>query len=364
MIIYALLGIIVILLAALALVFLRKPADSGQPLMLMQQQLEGLRAQLSDSLNKNTESLNRQLNSITEQVNGQLSTVTARMVDSQKIVGDRLDNAARVVADVQKSLGSLGQATDRIYEVGKDIASLQEILKAPKLRGTLGELFLGDLLSQMLVDGNYTLQHRFKSGETVDAVINIGKYSVPVDSKFPLENFRRIVEAQNDADKKAARKKFVTDVKKHIDAISTKYILHDEGTFDFALMYIPAENVYYETIIRDENSGEAESISTYALSKKVIPVSPNSFYAYLQAIILGLRGMKIEKSAQEIIKQLARLKGDFERFNKEFEILGGHITNIKNKYDEAAKRLGNFNDKLTGTGESDLEKLPVSGTGI
>ena len=178
----------------------------------------------------------------------------------------------------------------------------------------------------------------------------LGNGMVPVDSKFPLENFKRVIETTDEAGQRAARKQFARDVKKHIDAIASKYILPDEGTFDFALMYIPAENVYYETIIKDEDSAEA-SLSAYALSKRVIPVSPNSLFAYLQAIVLGLRGLRIEKSAQEIIAHLARLKGDFARFNEEFDTLGKHITNVKNRYDDAAKRLEKFDNKLQSSGD-------------
>jgi len=346
-----LLIIVIILLAGIIFWQLRKPQSPDQSSLLIQQQLETLRNQMGESLKVNTATVNQQMVAIIEQVNKQLNSVTGQMIAAQQNVGDRLDNATRVVADVQKGLGSLTQASERIYEVGKDIASLQEILRAPKLRGMLGELFLGDLIAQLLPAAHYTLQHKFKSGETVDAVIRLGQGLVPIDSKFPLENFRRIMETQNEPDRKAARKKFVGDVKKHIDAITTKYILPDEGTFDFALMYVPAENVYYETIIRDDTPDET-SISSYALERRVIPVSPNSFYAYVQAIVLGLRGMRIEKSAQEIIRQLARLKGDFTRFQEDFDVLGKHITNIKNKYDDSSRRLENFSDKLLNAGEA------------
>lgn len=353
----AFLLIVVTVMVFLLLQQTRKPAED-RSMLLMQQQLENLRLQLSDSLKNNTDSVNRQMSSIIEQVNKQLGSVTGQMLDAQKTVGERLDNAARVVSEVQKGLGSLTQASERIYEVGKDIASLQEILRAPKLRGGLGELFLGDLLAQVLPNANFTLQYKFKTGETVDAIVQLGLGMVPVDAKFPLENFRRMIETSVEADRKANRKKFVADVKRHIDAIASKYILPDEGTFDFALMYIPAENVYYETIIRDEALGEESSISAYALERRVIPVSPNSFYAYMQAIVLGLRGMRIEKSAQEIIRQLARLKGDFSRFTDDFDVLGKHITNLKNKYDDSSRRLSTFGDKLAGTGDDHPAQLP------
>ncbi|HSG05234.1 MAG TPA: DNA recombination protein RmuC, partial [Nitrospiria bacterium] len=171
------------------------------------------------------------------------------------------------------------------------------------------------------------------------------------DSKFPLENFKRVIDAQNDDERKAARKKFTTDVKKHIDAIADKYILPDEGTFPFALMYIPAENVYYETIIKDEKFGEEKSLSAHALGRKVIPVSPNSLFAYLQAIVMGLKGLQIEKSAREIIDHLERLRGDFEKFRKDFEIIGSHLNNARGKYDDAEKRLDRFGDRLISAGE-------------
>jgi DNA recombination protein RmuC len=350
--------ITVIVLLAFVLWQLAKPAAADQSLILLQKQLDSLRQQMTTSLTSNTQVVNQQMSAIIEQVNRQLNTVTAQMVDAQKNVGDRLDSASRAVADVQKGLGSLTQASERIFEVGKDISSLQEILRTPKLRGSLGELFLGDLLAQVLPNAHYTLQYKFRSGETVDAVIRLGAGLVPIDSKFPLENFQRIFAAADEAERKAMRKKFNADVKKHIDAVAVKYILPDEETFDFALMYIPAENIYYETIIRDEALGEEGSLCSYALQRRVIPVSPNSFYAYIQAIVLGLRGLRIEKSAQEILRQLGRLKGDFTRFQEEYEILGKHITNVKNKYDESSRRLGNFGDKLLNTGEEPPANLP------
>lgn len=336
----------VIIITLIILLYKKSPQQDTQSNLLIQQQMDALRKQVGDSLTGNIGLINQQISGLTEQVNKQLSSVASQLLDSQKTVGERLDNASKVVGEVNKSIGQLSEATERVFDVGKDIASLQEILRAPKLRGNIGEFFLGDLLSQILPPAFYTLQHTFKSGEKVDAVIKLGQGLVPVDSKFPLENFKKIIEMSSpEKEKNQARRKFVGDVKKHIDAISSKYILPDEGTFDFALMYIPAENVYYETIIKDDEETES-SISGYAMERKVIPVSPNSFYAYLQAIVLGLRGMRIEESAKNIMKALSRLTGEFQKFRNDFETLGGHITKAAGKYDETFKKMEKFGEKL------------------
>ncbi|HEX7228237.1 MAG TPA: DNA recombination protein RmuC, partial [Candidatus Binatia bacterium] len=251
--------------------------------------------------------------------------------------------------------GGLEEANRKIYEVGKDIASLQEILRSPKLRGGLGEFFLEDLLAQVLPPQHFTTQYGFRSGEKVDAVIRLGSSLVPVDAKFPLENFKRIIDITVDGDQARAKRQFAADVKKHIDAIATKYILPDEGTYDFALMYIPAENVYYEIIIKDDST-EEKSLSYYAMSKRVIPVSPNCFYAYLQAIVLGLKGMTIEQRAKEIIECLSRLQGDFTRFRDEFGVLGKHLGHAQSSYQNAEKRVEQLGQKLAlaNAGEAEL----------
>lgn len=324
----------IITLIAVFLIFIKLQAPAKEPqndkaIDLIQKQMEEMRG-----------SINRLYPDLTN---------TLQNVD--KNVNSRLDNAAKIIGDVSRKLGEVHETTKHVQELSKDISSLQEILRAPKLRGGMGELFLGDLLKQVLPPSRYQEQYRFKSGEKVDAVIILKEGMVPVDSKFPLENFRRVVEAKDEALKLAARKQFVRDIKKHIDDISRKYILPDEGTFDFALMYIMAENVYYEVIIKDENLEDEKSVFKYAIDHKVIPVSPNSFYGYLQTILLGLRGMRIEEQAQEILRNLARLEGDFERVMNDFSTMGKHLKDTYTKYEDAEKRLNKFGDKLTSLEE-------------
>lgn len=282
--------------------------------------------------------LQNQLGTLQERIDRFGETVSTSLQKSSDSMNDRLNNAAKVVGDLREKVG-------QIHEVGKAAAELVNIMRAPKLRGGMGELFLGDLLAQILPPEHYSLQHAFKSGEKVDAAIQVGGRLVPVDAKFPYENFRRVVDAGSDADRAAARKQFQRDVKKHIDAIAGKYILPDEGTYDFALMYVPAENVYYETIIKQE-AGEEHELLGYALQKRVIPVSPNSFYAYLQTILLGLRGMKVEQRAQEILAALGRLRGDFDKLEDNFRVLGKHLTNATGSYAETEKSLTKLDAKL------------------
>lgn len=307
--------------------------ERGEETLMLQQQLVDLRNETRQSLSQLTEQMGQRLHSHQE-----------LLMRSQETLGVRLDNAAKVVGDVQNKLGQLHQATNRVVEISKDIASLQDILKPPKLRGGLGELLLTDLLTQTIPKGHYEFQYQFKSGERVDAIITLGERLVPIDAKFPLENFRRYIEADDEDTKKRARKEFSNNVKKHIDTIAEKYIRPAERTFDFALMYIPAENVYYETIVKDESAGD--SISDYAMRKKVIPVSPNTFYSYLQTILLGLRGMRLEERVEDVLKHLQALRGDFGRFGDDFDTLGKHLRNSLQKYEDANKDLDKLGARL------------------
>jgi len=296
--------------------------------------------------------MQQQIGHLTQNINQQLQSMSGQF---RKTTGD----IGTTLGDVKKDLGKMEAVTQEVLSKAKNIANLENLLRAPKFRGGLGELFLGDLLAQILPPAHFNLQYTFKSGEKVDAVIKIGENLVPIDSKFPLENFKKFSEEKEGKEREGLRKRFAADVKKHIQDIARKYIVPDEGTYDFALMYIPAENVYYETILKDESFSEDRSIFTHALSNKVIPVSPNSFFAYLQVIVLGLKGMKIEKDAQVIFRSLSRLQGDLKRFSRDFQILGSHLGNAKSRFDDAEKKLARFSDKLELVGAETPKQLPV-----
>ena len=205
-----------------------------------------------------------------------LKTTNMRLDAQGRAFNERLDSAAKIISGVQKNIGEMS-------EIGRGMKELQDFLKNPKLRGNIGEQVLNELLKQYLPKESFNLQYVFKSGERVDAAIKTSAGIIPVDSKFPMENFRKMGRANTVENKTLFEKKFVQDVKKHIDDISKKYILTEEGTIDYALMYIPSEAVYYEVV---NNS----SLFDYAGVKRVLPVSPTTFYAYLKAILMSFEG--------------------------------------------------------------------------
>jgi DNA recombination protein RmuC len=264
-----------------------------------------------------------------------------------RVVGEKVEGSISVFGDVRERLGELTKRTRDIEEVGKSITSLQEALRAPKFRGGFGELGLERLLADSLPQGSYCLQHRFRNCETVDAVVRIGGNLVPIDAKFPfpLEDFERMVTTDSQEEQLQLHRQFTRTIRKHIDDVS-KYILPDEKTFDFALMYIPAENIYYETIVRCPQLSEESDIYFHCLKKRVFPVSPNSFYAYLQAIVLGLKGLQVEKSARDILGRLERLQAGFQSFQDDYEIIGRHISHAAAKHTEAAGKLNALSGRL------------------
>lgn len=319
-------------------------------------QQESMLKLLNETFNARMKEIATRFNEQTRELNARLKENSEMIQKSNKHIGERLDSAAKVVGGVTDRLSKMEEATKRIYDVGKDISSLQDILKAPKLRGSLGEFFLGDLLQQYFPRDQFSMPYTFKSGEKVDAALHLADSRiVPIDAKFPLENFKKMVETKDDKEKKQHQKAFVNDVKRRIDEIS-KYILPDERTMDFALLYIPAENVYYEVIVKDE--GE-ESLSSYAFKKRVIPVSPNNFFVYIQTILMGLRGLQIERSAKEIQGALVRLKGDFVKFGEDFEVLGSHINHAEQKYSESSRRLERIGQKLDNIGLIEEKKTEL-----
>lgn len=284
---------------------------------------------------KPSEELLAWLKNTSYRLDQQSKTFTGLLQQNTRALNERLDNAARVIARVQKNIGEMS-------EIGRSMKDLQDFLKSPKLRGNIGEQVLKELLSQMLPKQSFHLQYTYKSGVTVDAAIVTASGIIPVDSKFPMENFRRLSAANSLAERQAAQKEFIKDVKKHIRDISSKYILTEEGTIDYALMYIPSEAVYYEVV----NSPE---LFEYSGLKGVLPVSPMTFYAYMKAILMSFEGQKIEARAKQILASIRAIQKDYSKVEDNLSVLGRHINNAYNQMTNVVTGFTQLGQKITST---------------
>jgi DNA recombination protein RmuC len=302
--------------------------------------------------------LERLLATRNNEMDGRMQAMTAtmdrRLGELDTKVDRRLEDATKQTNALYKQLGAVGQATAQLAEQAKGLGELQQILRPPKARGGFGELLLGQLLADRLPPTAYALQYGFAGGERVDAVIKVGERLVPIDSKFPLDNFKRMLDAENDIERQQFEKLFGRDVKTHVDAIASKYIRPDEGTYEFAFMYLPSEAIYYEL-----TCGKTGALLDYAQSKSVVPVSPTTLTAYLHVIVLGLKGLQIEKHAEEIKANCARLQTEFGKFKEDFELVGTHLDRAQKKFLESEKHLGKFETKLEQAVDSPAE-LPAA----
>jgi len=319
--------LLVLLAAALALAAVRV-------LRVLRAELQALRSESA-----------RQLAERNGEVDRRLEAMTATM-------DRRLETATKTTSAIHQQLGRLGQANAEILARANDLKKLEQALRPPKARGGFGELLLGNLLRDRLPQGAYELQYGFRTGERVDAVIRVERL-VPIDAKFPLDNFERLADAETDDERLLHERAFSRDLRNHVDAIAQKYIRPDEGTYDFALMYLPSEGVYYELV-----GGKTGALLQYAHDKRVFPVSPTTFTSQLQVIALGLKGMQIEQRAHEVMAYVAQLQGDFARFRDDFQVVGKHIGNAQSRFAEAEKRLDRLDTKLERAAETEAEIQP------
>ncbi|EKD64647.1 MAG: hypothetical protein ACD_50C00333G0018 [uncultured bacterium] len=284
---------------------------------------------------KNDTALLEWLKSMQQTMQANSTDVTKILQENSRQLNERLDNAATVIRDVGKEVGQMS-------EIGRSMRDLQEFLKSPKLRGNIGEQVLKDLISQMFPKNSFFLQYQFKSGERVDAAIKTDAGILSIDSKFPMENFQKMIKADNDKGKDEAKSEFTRDVKKHVSQISKKYILPGEGTMDFALMYVPSESVYYEIVNMSE-------IMDYARKERIYFVSPSTLYAHLQTILLSFEGKKIENSSREVFKTLRALQIDYNKVEENMMVLGKHINNASSQFNNVSTGLNQLGYKLNST---------------
>jgi len=269
------------------------------------------------------------------------SDIVEWLKTSNLSVDQKLSKNLEIFASVQKTIGEFS-------EIGRSMKELQEYLTSPKLRGNIGEHVLKELLAQNFPKSSYKLQYHFKTGSIVDAVLVTSQGLIPIDSKFPIDTFKKIAKATNKDEIASIRKDFERDVKKHVDDIARKYILAEEKTVDYALMYIPSESVYYELI-------NSETIFDYAGQNRVLPVSPMSFYAYIKAILISFEGEKIETKAKEILKILQAIKKDYQKTDEAFSVLNKHVTNAYNQSSQVSKTFSSLGQKLDSTNYMTIE---------
>lgn len=295
-----------------------------------------LNKKLSDvSKPKSDEALLEWLKAMQTTINSSSNQTVKTLQENSRQLNERLDNAANVIKDVEKEIGQMS-------EIGRNMRELQDFLKSPKLRGNIGEQVLKDLISQMFPKSSFFLQYEFKSGERVDAAIKTDAGILPIDSKFPMENFQKMIKALEKSKKEIFEKEFIKDVKKHIDAISKKYIIPAEGTMDFALMYLPSESVYYEIVNQTD-------VLDYARKSRVYMVSPSTLYAHLQTILLSFEGRKIESKSKELFAILRSMQIDYEKVEDNISILGKHINNAYSQYGNVTSSISNLGQKLSAT---------------
>lgn len=284
---------------------------------------------------KDDHAITEWLKSIQSSLTTSNQNLTTTLQKSYADLHTRLDTASKVIGELKKEAGAFS-------EIGRSMQDLQQFLQSPKLRGNIGEEVLKDLISQMFPKNSFHLQFGFKSGVVVDAVIKTGAGILPIDSKFPMENFQKMIKAKDKKERKNHKQALVRDVRKHIRDIAGKYILPDENTLDFALMYIPSEAVYYEIVNLPE-------LINYARDNRVYPVSPTTLYSHLQTILLSFEGQKIETRSKQVFAILRGVQKDYSKLEDNLNILNRHLTNAFNQMSNATTSLTSLGQKISST---------------
>ena len=328
-----------IIVAALVAWVALQSAQSQRRAQSAESQMNELRRDLQTMATAQAQSAG-QIASIGQTVTQRLDSVTRTLQDgvsqsaqisaqSQAAMATELKNSQQTLGEIQKQLGAVQLAGSQMSQTAE---TLQNILGGAKTRGSLGEVTLERLLEDCLPKDRYARQHRFSTGEIADAVIFLRDKLLPIDSKFPLDAYRRITDEGEEA-----RRAFATAVKNHADAVSKKYVLPEEATLPVALMFVPSESVYYELLMTSD--AKSMPLDEYCRSKNVVAVSPNTLYANLQVILMGLQGMQIEENAKHLRANLAGLQSQLRKFADPFEKLGTHLKNVAQSYAEADKRF-------------------------
>ena len=286
------------------------------------------------------------------EVRSRVDALAEAQRDVPRAVAEGSAIQARSLAGVRERLAEVLEATRRLEAVGNAVEELQQVFRVPKLRGPTGELLLEELLGDVLPGAAYEMEHQFRSGERVDAVVRVRDRLVPIDAKFPLEAYARMLRLDGAAAERE-RRAFRRTLMARVDEIAGKYIRPEEGTYEFAVMYVPAESIYHEAVL-----GGDDSVARYALAHKVMLASPNTLYAYLSAVAHGLRGLEVERHAAQILEGLGALGQDVGKLEDALDLLSRHLSNAVKQLDEAGRRGRNIADRIGGltAGESSSER--------
>ena len=287
--------------------------------------------------------------------------------ETQEAFRHQFSESAKIIRDVTERLVKLDETNKQVISFADQLQSLQDILKNPKQRGVLGEYYLETVLKNVMPPGTYEMQYPFKNGEIVDAIVRVKEKIIPIDSKFSLENYNRLVEERNPGEKERLEKQFVNDLKARIQE-TAKYIRPEEGTMDFAFMFIPSEGIYYDLLVNNVGAvteGDTGNLIQRAASKyKVIIVSPTSFLAYLQTVLQGLRALQIEEQAKDIQKRVGELGKHLKGYEDYYGKLGNSLRTTVNQYNLGYKELAKVDKdifRITGSApgiETELLEKP------
>ena len=275
-----------------------------------------------------------------------MNTTRQEVEKSKDVLSGTTIKTLETIKDMGKTVESLIQQQREAQELGQ---SLKYLLQSPKLRGSYGEAVLEELLDRVLPKGVWERQYTIEGTERVDAVVKIKDVVVPIDAKFPREHYERYLNSQDPGQQKVYWKEYEDAMKQQIRSIGSKYVKPELGTTEFALMFIPSEAIYYETIAEKNFLGEPSKIYEFAQSNKVIPVSPNTFYAFLQMIIIGIRNVDILKNAKALQEGLAAVEKNFELFYKKFEAIGKGLENASEGYRIGEGHIKRFKENLSAT---------------
>lgn len=331
-----LLVLVVIMIVAVFLMYkkMNQPAtDDSEVNKLMLDMIHGLRQEVGDMSQKSRVELQQRLDQMT-------SLLQNSHASNMKNMQSHFQTTSKIIEEITQKLTKVEGTNTQILGFSEKLQSLENILKNPKQRGILGEYFLETLLGHVLQPQQYKIQYKFSNGEIVDAVIFMQDKIIPIDAKFSLEKYNKIMETTDKEQRDRLSKEFKMDIKNRIDETS-KYIRPKEDTTDFAFMFIPAEGIYYDLLIYNVGATDVRSqdLIEYAFSKRVIIVSPTSFFAYLQTVLQGLKALKMEKSVLEIVKRVGDLGKHIQAYESYFAKIGGHLSTTVNSYNTAYKEL-------------------------